>query len=87
MWWKKKEVSRQQVLRVLFNKHQGGFMEVYFKILSVMSKNETSNNLIHETVTANWAWGVMDRKKMFIANQFTKINFCEVKSEKMDNYQ
>lgn len=74
MCWKKKEISRQQVMRVLFNKHQGDFMGAYYKILKVMIRNETTTNPCYESTTGLWAFKVMDQRKMFVANQFNKYS-------------
>ena len=69
-----KKVSRQQVLRVLFNKHQGDFMGAYFKILNVMKSNEKTTNPCYESTTGLWAFKVIDQRKMYVANQFNKLH-------------
>jgi hypothetical protein len=65
-----KEISQEQINRILFSKFHGGFMDAYYKILKVMDVNKNSTNPVHEAKTGLWAWRVIDNRKMFVANQF-----------------
>lgn len=82
MFWDKK-VRKQQIYRVLANKYQGGFLDAYFKILTIMDKNKTSTNPKHEAITGLWAFKIMKQKEQFIIKQFNGLFQRKFKKELM----